>query len=147
MAAMTRGITALIACSALLLASGCGESSEPPKRPVRGADTSTGESTGGEYVPGPTTPTHLPPAGFAVTLRNIKFSPESVTVKVGSTVVWTNRDSVEHNIASVGGPTSFRSQNLSEGQSYQVTLTRPGLYRYLCTIHREVMHGTIRVVR
>ena len=43
-------------------------------------------------VPGPATPTHLPPAGFAVSLRNIKFSPDSVTVKVGSTVVWTNRD-------------------------------------------------------
>jgi plastocyanin len=143
---MTRGITALIACSALLLVSGCGESSEPAKHPPRAADTSTGERTSGEYVPGPTTPTHLPPAGFAVTLANIKFSPDSFTVKVGSTVVWTNRDSVEHNVTSVAGPASFRSQNLSEGQSYQVTLTRPGLYRYLCTIHREQMHGTIRVV-
>jgi plastocyanin len=144
---MRRAITALIACSALLIASGCGESSEPPQHPVRAADTSTGESTAGEYVPGPATPTHLPPAGFAVALRDIAFSPANITLKVGSTVVWTNHDSVEHNVTSVGGPTSFRSQNLSEGQSYQVTFTRPGLYRYLCTIHREQMHGTIRVVR
>jgi plastocyanin len=144
---MTRGITALIACSALMLASGCGESSEPPKHAVVPAETGTGTGNSREYVPGPTTPTQLPPGGASVTMRDIKFSPESVTVKVGSAVVWLNRDSVEHNVTTVSGPASVSSQNLSEGRSFQFKFTRPGLYRYLCTIHREQMHGTIRVAR
>ena len=144
---MTRGITALLACSALILAIACGESSEPPKHPVAAAETGTGTGASGEYIPGPTTPAQLPAGGASVVLRDIKFSPESLTVKVGSTIVWMNRDSVEHNVTSVNGPASFSSKNLSEGQSFQFKLTRPGVYRYLCTIHRERMIGTIHVVR
>jgi plastocyanin len=143
---MTRAITALIACCALLLASGCGESSEPPKHAKPAAETGSGTSDG-EYVPGPTTPAHLPPAGVSVTARDIRFIPESVTLKVGGTVVWMNRDAVQHNVTSVSGPASFSSGNLTEGQGYQFTFTRPGTYRYLCTIHRVQMHGTITVVR
>ena len=145
---MTRGITALMACSALMLASGCGESSEAPKHPVAPAETGTGASkTTGEYIPGPTTPAQLPPGGVSVAIQNIRFSPEALTVKAGSTVVWMNRDALEHNVTSVSGPASFSSKNISEGKSFQFKFTRSGLYRYLCTIHRERMHGTIDVVR
>ena len=84
--------------------------------------------------------------GVSVAIQNIRFSPEALTVKAGSTVVWMNRDSLEHNVTSVSGPASFSSKNISEGKSFQFKFTRPGLYRYLCTIHREQMHGTIRVV-
>lgn len=144
---MTRGITALMACSALMLASGCGESSEPPKHPPRAAETGPGRTSSGEYIPGPTTPVQLPAGGASVTIRDTRFSPQDVTVKVGSAVVWLNRDSVEHNVTGVGGPARFSSMNLSEGKGFQFTFTRPGSYRYLCTIHREQMHGTIHVVR
>jgi plastocyanin len=143
---MTRGITALMTCSALMLASGCGESSEPPKHPVRAAETSAGTGPSREYVPGPTVPAALPPGGVSVVIRNIKFLPESLTVKAGSTVVWTNRDSIEHTVTSVSGPSSFSSRTIADGQSFQVKLTRPGLYQYRCNIHRQML-GTIDVLR
>ena len=66
---------------------------------------------------------------------------------VGSTIVWTNYDPVEHNVTSQGGPARFASGNLSEGKSFRVTVTKPGVIRYLCTIHPTSMNGTIEVVR
>jgi plastocyanin len=38
----------------------------------------------------------------------------------------------------------INSGNLSHGQSYSVTLTKPGTYQYICTIHPN-MKGTITV--
>ena len=79
--------------------------------------------------------------------RNITIHPDTLKVTVGSTIAWTNFDPVEHNVTSQSGPTRFASKNFSEGQSFRVTLTRPGVIHYLCTIHPTSMNGTIVVVR
>jgi plastocyanin len=67
-------------------------------------------------------------------------------VRVGSTIRWTNYDSVEHNVTSRGGPEQFASKNFGEGQTFQVKATKPGVIHYLCTIHPTSMNGTIEVV-
>ena len=38
-----------------------------------------------------------------IAYRNIAIAPDTVRVKVGSTIRWTNYDSVEHNVTSEGG--------------------------------------------
>ena len=82
-----------------------------------------------------------------IAYRNITIAPDTVKVKVGSTIVWTNYDPVEHNVTSQSGPDRFSSKNFGEGQSFRVTLTKPGVIHYLCTIHPTSMNGTIEVVR
>ncbi|MCW3028248.1 MAG: blue (type 1) copper protein [Solirubrobacterales bacterium] len=82
-----------------------------------------------------------------VAYRNIAIAPDTVRVKAGSTVRWTNYDAVEHNVTSDGGPTHFSSGNFAEGKTFEVKLARPGVIHYLCTIHPTTMNGTIEVVR
>jgi len=58
-----------------------------------------------------------------------------------------NKAPVEHNVTSQSGPARFASKNFAQGQSFRVTLSRPGVLHYLCTIHPASMNGTIEVVR
>jgi plastocyanin len=90
------------------------------------------------------TPAAKPSAGGAaqVTMANIAFNPTQVTAKVGQTVKWTNQDGVPHNVTA---PT-FRSKDLQPGQSYSYRVTRAGTFRYVCTIHPQMV-ATIQVVR
>ena len=82
-----------------------------------------------------------------IAYRNITIQPDVLRVKVGSTIRWTNHDSIEHNVTSTGGPAHIASGNFGEGGTYEVTLSKPGILHYLCTIHPTSMNGTIDVVR
>jgi plastocyanin len=82
-----------------------------------------------------------------VSYRNITISPDTLRVKAGSTVRWTDFDQVEHNVTSESGPQHFASGNFGEGHTFEVRLTRPGTIHYECTIHPATMNGTIQVLR
>ena len=82
-----------------------------------------------------------------IAYRNITIAPDTVRVKVGSTIQWTNFDSIDHNVTSEGGPQRFASKNFGEGATFTVQLTKPGVIHYLCTIHPASMNGTIDVVK
>lgn len=82
----------------------------------------------------------------AVSYKNISINPAQLTVKVGTTVKWTNFDSTLHNVTVTTGPAEFTSPALNRGGTYSIRFTRPGLYRYLCTFHPGIMTGTITVV-
>lgn len=75
-----------------------------------------------------------------IIISNFSFSPETLNVKVGTTVTWTNNDSVTHNIKS----SSFNSPNLSTGDTFKFTFNTPGTFNYNCGIHPS-MTGTIIV--
>jgi plastocyanin len=81
-----------------------------------------------------------------IAYRNIAIDPDTLKVKVGSTIRWTNYDSVEHNVTSRSGPVSFASRMASEGKTFEVKMTKPGVIHYECTIHPATMNGTIEVV-
>jgi plastocyanin len=82
-----------------------------------------------------------------VSYRNITIQPDTLKVKVGTTIKWTNYDPVQHNVTSEGGPQKFVSKNFGEGGGYEVKLTKPGVIHYECTNHPATMNGTIEVVR
>lgn len=145
----------LPACVALLLAGGCGSSS----RGVTGSSSSASvtpppaSSTGGGLKVNTTPKFAAPPTSAAaqsgvvnVAYRNVTIQPDTLKVRVGSTIVWTNYDPLEHNVTSKSGPATFASKNFGEGHSFRVTLTRPGVVHYLCTLHPVSMNGTIEVV-
>ena len=95
----------------------------------------------------------VPPAGSPVrsgvvqiAYRYIAIFPDALRVKEGTTVRWTNYDTVEHNVTSVNGPQTLRSGNFGQGHSYQVVLSRPGTVHYVSTTQPTTMNGTIEVV-
>jgi plastocyanin len=73
----------------------------------------------------------------------LTFSPPKLTVKVGTTVTWVNKDTVIHTATS-NGSSLFDSGNLPTGAVFKFTFTQPGTYQYYCTLH-TFMRGTIVV--
>jgi len=70
------------------------------------------------------------------------YVPDPIRVRVGQAIIWTNQDSDPHDVTADDG--TFYSGPMGAGGSFRWTPTRPGTYRYFCTIHPE-MHGEIIV--
>jgi plastocyanin len=79
----------------------------------------------------------------AVSIDNFTFGPQSLTVKAGTTITWTNKDDIPHGIASANNGFA-KSRALDTDDSYSFTFTTPGTYQYFCYIHPH-MTGTIVV--
>ena len=74
-----------------------------------------------------------------VTANNC-FSPNPLTVAPGTTVTWTNGDTVSHTITS--GKVSdndagslFDSGLVKPGKTFQFTFANAGTFDYFCTVH------------
>jgi plastocyanin len=138
---------ALIGCSALLLfAAGCGSSASSSST----ASTSTSGGLKTDTTPkyaAPASSTPVQSGTVQIAYRNIAIDPDTVKVKVGSTIKWTNFDAVEHNVTSEGGVAKFASKDFGENGTYELKVTKPGLIHYECTIHPASMNGTIEVVK
>jgi plastocyanin len=70
---------------------------------------------------------------MTITIKNFDFMPMDITVAPGTTVVWKNLDGEPHTVASADG--LFRSQALDQNDSFRFTFEKPGVYRYICSIH------------
>lgn len=73
-----------------------------------------------------------PPTRQTVEIRNYAYSPQNVTVPLGTTVVWVQEDSTLHTVTDAG---VFDSGQLSRGQRYSHTFRAPGTYDYRDTVH------------
>jgi plastocyanin len=149
---MNRGIAAALAAGcAMLLIAGCGSSSKSSGGSTATAPTAAAMSS----LKATTRPKYATPSSTApvrsgivqIAYRNIAMNPDTVRVKAGSTIRWTNYDPVEHNVTSDGGSQRFASKNFGEAATFEVKATRPGIIHYLCTIHPTSMNGTIEVVK
>ena len=92
---MTR-IALLAATLVALVAAGCGgssndksSSSQPAPATKAPAGTKTAATSSGGTV--------------SIDMKNIKFDPAQQTVTVGQKVIWTNQDSVDHNVTATAG--------------------------------------------
>jgi plastocyanin len=86
-------------------------------------------------------PGHANAESTTVTIDNFTFAPAELTVKVGTTVTWTNHDDIPHLVVSAG---KFRSKALDTDDSFSFTFTNAGSYTYFCSLHPH-MTGTIKV--
>jgi len=77
-----------------------------------------------------------------VNIDNFTFEPQKLTVKVGTTVTWTNRDDIPHTVAS--STKAFKSKVMDTDQSFSYTFSTPGEFAYFCSLHPH-MTGTIVV--
>ena len=76
-----------------------------------------------------------------VNIKNFMFAM-NVTVTPGSTVTWKNMDGEPHTVVSTDG--LFRSKALDQGDSYSFKFDKPGVYKYICSIHPQ-MRATVTV--
>jgi amicyanin len=127
-------LAALTAASTVALAA-CGASAagtSPSPTPAAPSATS-GPANGARATPSTTAD---------VGIANFKFTPAAVTVKAGTTVVWTNKDSIAHSVNFTTG--GINSNVLNQNEQFRFTFTTPGTYDYICSIH-PFMHGSVTV--
>ena len=71
--------------------------------------------------------------GTHVVVDNFSFAPATATVPVGTTVTWTNRDEIPHNVVSP--EQKFKSRVLDSDETFSHTFDVAGTYQYYCSIH------------
>ena len=74
------------------------------------------------------------PSTAAIEIKGFAFNPATVSVKTGTTVTWTNNDTVSHTVTSDSGGL-LNSPTLAPGQSFSFTFSAPGTTAYHCAIH------------
>jgi plastocyanin len=99
-------------------------------------------------TPAPAATTPPPPAAAtaAVNVQNFSFMPMDLTVAPGTTVTWTNNDSVAHTVTWDDG--SVDSGLFGQGETFSFTFDTPGTYGYYCKPHGSPgsgMHGSVTV--
>ncbi|HSX07410.1 MAG TPA: cupredoxin domain-containing protein [Candidatus Saccharimonadales bacterium] len=85
-----------------------------------------------------------PTATNSVAIQGFAFSPTAITVKKGTTVTWTNKDSTAHTVTETDGQKGPNSGDLAQGAKYTFTFDTAGTFHYHCAIHSE-MTGTVTV--
>lgn len=121
---MRRPLTAVLVAVAIGLAA-CGGGG--------GSDKAAGKDGGGGQAV----------ATDQVTIKGFEFKPQRITVARGTTVTWTNQDNAVHSVKD-NGSLGFKSDNLSEGNTFTYTYDEPGEFPYICGIH-QYMTGTVVV--
>jgi plastocyanin len=140
---LTPGIVIGLVLAAVLAGCGTASSSTPPAPTATTAPAPTAAPT-----TAPTAAATTPPqsGNVAIMIQNFAFNPQTITVKVGTTITWTDKDSIAHTVTSTSGPTSFNSGALAApGGTFKFTFTKAGTYTYHCMIHPS-MTATITVV-
>ena len=77
-----------------------------------------------------------------VSMDGTAFAPPDITVHVGDTIVWKNKDPFPHTATSQSA--GFDSKDIDEGQSWSYTATKKGDFDYVCTLH-DNMKGVLHV--
>jgi plastocyanin len=99
------------------------------------------------YSTSPSSSTPTGGGGTTVSIRDFAFSPSTISVKVGTTVTWTNNGPSSHTTTSDGGV--WDSGTLGAGGTFQHTFMNAGSFGYHCTIHPPSLYpgftGTVTV--
>lgn len=124
---MPRRLVIALLCGALALLAGCGRDSAAPKRSDAPAAAPSGDA-----------------APAQVAMKDNRYVPDKIEVKVGEKIVWRNDDSYPHTVTATKGA-GFNSV-VDGGRTYAYTPRRVGRIDYVCTIHSG-QSGTITVTR
>lgn len=118
--------------TALALSIACsGSSSSSPATPSPSSPPATG---------GPSSSVAIPSG--AESLGNRAYAPDDLSVTTGTTVTWTNNDSIAHTSTSNGS--GWNSGVVAPGGQFSQTFQTPGTFSYHCTIHPGMV-GTVVV--
>jgi plastocyanin len=121
-------LASLLTCLAVL--TGCGGSSPSPisttptPTPTSGSPASVGIPMGAQF------------------LSTNSYVPDALTVKVGTTVKWTNNDTLAHTATSNNN--LWDTGNIEPGATGSYTFQSAGTFPYYCIYHVGMV-GTITV--
>ncbi len=140
---MNKLLALILACLALgLVAAGCGGDDDGGDSGGDGASKSeepAGTGGGGGGGGG----------GAQVGMANVQFDPADLTVKAGEKITFTNDESIPHDVHKTSGPgedfSSGGTGGMQEGDTFELTLDKPGKYEYVCNVHAPGMAGSITV--
>jgi plastocyanin len=76
------------------------------------------------------------PETAEVKIDNFSFGPSELTVPVGTTITWTNRDDIPHTVVSTDK--LFKSKVLDTDEKFSFTFSKAGTYPYFCSIHPKM---------
>jgi plastocyanin len=79
----------------------------------------------------------------AATLTTTAYSPNPLSIPVGTTLTWTNNDTTAHTTTADAG--LWSSGVLQPGAQFSFTFSSPGTFPYHCSIHPNMV-GTITVM-
>jgi plastocyanin len=71
-----------------------------------------------------------------VKIDNFSFGPADLTVRVGTTITWMNRDDIPHTVVSPDKV--FKSTVLDTDEKFSFTFSKPGTFPYFCSIHPKM---------
>jgi predicted lipoprotein with Yx(FWY)xxD motif/plastocyanin len=107
---------------------------------AKGDKIDTSGTTPAAQTPAPTAAASGPAASgqaagqtVQVDLKNFAFTPKTLTVAPGTTVVWMNSDSAAHTVTADDG--SFDSGNLNQGATFKFTFSKAGTFAFYCMYH------------
>lgn len=83
------------------------------------------------------------PVTHTVTIDATAFSPASITISTGDSVVWVNKDVIPHTATSAKAGV-FDSGTLASGKSSKQTFKAKGEFAYLCQFH-PTMKGRVKI--
>lgn len=134
-------------------AAACGSSTSVAVRP----NASSNSSAPSDTSPSGTNPSGTNPSGTStsttttagspgrVDIVDYDFTPNTITVKAGDTVTWTNLDTSDHwVVSSPTSPSTFDLGRQSTGATVNFTFGSPASYPYFCNLH-NYMKGTVVV--
>lgn len=84
----------------------------------------------------------IKPTLRTVVIESMQFSPQQVEVKLGETVVWTNKDFFPH--TATAEDHSFDSGEIATNRSWRFKPRKKGVFPYVCTLH-PTMKGSLVV--
>lgn len=115
-------ISVLVVTALVFAVSGCGsdDADSGGSAPAETATQGATEATAGE-------------AGTEVEIGDNFFKPQSITVKVGDTVTWTNSGQAPHTVTA--DDKSFDSGTVQSGDKFEQKFEDAGNFPYVCTIH------------
>ena len=133
---LTLRLLALVAALILGLAACSSDDSSSGDAPAddEAAEADTGGDDGGGVGAG------------EVSIENIAYGTDNLTVAAGDTVTWTNLDAVPHTVSSAdGSPLEFDSETFLQDESFNLVFEEAGTYEYFCMIHPDAMMATVTV--
>ncbi len=139
-----RATLGILILAGSLVAAGCTKTETPTATDTTLRATPTEQSAATPTTNPATTASDVLTGTVAVTIQNFAFAPATIKVKKGTTVVWTNQDTVKHNAHSLtaGGP---QGPLIGKGENYSFTFNQLGTFNYICQPHPN-MKGSVEVV-
>lgn len=124
---MSRIVVVLLLLLVLVATAACAPAATPVATPAAGAPGAAKPAAGDKDV----------------VMQNTAFDPKTVTAAVGSSVKWTNKDSVQHTATSKQQGV-FDSGDMKQAGTFSFKFSQAGTFDYFCKYHPN-MTGTITV--